>query len=209
MRNKIFMLCGILAPILYVVTVILGGLMRPGYSHITQPVSDLIATGAPNKALLDSLFAVYNLLTFVFGMGLFLWVRAENLSRGKVAGIAGAIALIAEGIFGFATIFFPEDLGGMGAQISSIGTVHIILASLSSLTTMLAILLMGFWLKNIPSLKGYSLYSFISVGVVFLSGGLAAATIAAQLPIGGLLERITIGGFLQWLLGVAWKAYSS
>jgi hypothetical protein len=209
MKNKILMLCGILAPILYVATVILGGLLRPGYSHIAQPVSDLIATGAPNKALLDSLLAFYNLFAFGFGIGLYMWVRAENLSHGKAAGTVGAIALIAEGIFGFATIFFPEDLGGMGAQISSTGTIHIILASLSSLTTMLAILLMGFWFKNIPPLKGYSLYSFISVGVVFVSGGLAAATIAAQLPIGGLLERITIGGFLQWLLGVAWKAYSS
>jgi len=53
MKNKVLMLCGILAPVVYVITVILGGFLWPGYSHVSQPVSDLIATGAPNKSLLD------------------------------------------------------------------------------------------------------------------------------------------------------------
>jgi hypothetical protein len=62
------MLSGILAPVVYVTTVILGGILRPGYSPLSEAVSELIATGAPNKLFLDPLFALYNLLTLAFGM---------------------------------------------------------------------------------------------------------------------------------------------
>src|SRR5215211_3649359 len=71
MKNKILMLGGILAPIVYVLTVLLGGVIRPGYSHVSQAVSDLIATNAPNKSLLDPLFALYNLLVIAFALSLF------------------------------------------------------------------------------------------------------------------------------------------
>jgi len=62
MKNRILSICGALAPILYIMTMVLGGAIRPGYSHIAQAVSELIETGAPNKALLDALFIIYNLL---------------------------------------------------------------------------------------------------------------------------------------------------
>jgi hypothetical membrane protein len=207
MRNKILMLCGILAPIVYVIAVILGGLLRPGYSHLSEAVSELIATGAPNKSFLDPLFALYNLLTLAFGIGLFLSVRSDDQIRGKTAGILGSLFLIAEGIFGLITVFFAQDPGGVPTTFT--GTMHIVLAGLSSLTSMLSILLMGFWFRNIPRLHRFSPYSFISVAVVFLSGGLGAASIAMKSPVLGLLERITIGGFLQWLLIIASKMYTS
>jgi hypothetical membrane protein len=209
MRNKGLMLCGMLAPVVYVGTVILGGLLRPGYSHVSQAVSDLIATGAPNKSFLDPLFAIYNLLAIVFAVGLFQRVRTDVPPRGKAVAMVGALVLVAQGLIGLATLFFPEDLGGMDAPISSTGMLHIVFAGLSALTTMLAILLMGFWFRNIPGERGYGLYSFISVGVVFLSGGLAAASIASQSSAGGLIERITIGGFLQWLFILALMMYRS
>ena len=209
MKSKVLMLCGILAPVVYILTVILGGVIRPGYSHISQAVSDLIATEAPNKSLLDPLFAFYNLLTIAFGAGLFLYVRSDHQNRRKVVGTLGALTLVASSVFGFIILFFPEPAGGMSAAITSTGKMHIVFAGLSSLATMLAILLMGFWFRNNQPLRGYGLYSFISVAVVFLSGGFAAFSVATQSPIGGLVERITIGGFVQWLFIIALTMYSS
>ena len=58
--KKLLMLCGISAAIIYVGTVILGGLLRPGYSHISMAISELVADGAPNRSLLSSLFLLYN-----------------------------------------------------------------------------------------------------------------------------------------------------
>jgi len=208
MRHKILMLCGVLAPVVYVVAVILGGVFRPGYSHISQAVSELIAAGAPNTSLLDPLFIMYNLLTIACGIGLFHRVRTDTQNRRKGVGTLGALLLVAEGLFGFITVFFPQDPGGLPPTTST-GTMHIVLAGLSSVTTMLTMLLMGFWFRSSPRLRGYGRYSFISVGGVFLSGGLAAASVANNSPVGGLVERITIGGFLQWLFVIALMLYAS
>jgi Protein of unknown function (DUF998) len=209
MNNRIWLLCGIASPALYLIAVVLGGLLTPGYSHVAQPVSDLIATGAPAKSLLDPLFAVYNLVTLGFGLALYQQARGNPQPRGGLAGTLAALSLVAEGFFGFVTLFFPEDAGGLGTAISSTGMLHIVFAGLSSLTSMLTLLLAGFWFHRSPNLRGYSLYSFISVAAVFVTGGLAALSVANGSPIGGLLERLTIGGFLQWLLVIAWVLYSS
>lgn len=206
MRIKALILCGGLASIIYAVTVVLGGILRPGYSHISQFISELIATGAPNKPILDPLFALYNLLTIVFGVGLVMTVRAASEMRRKIIGTLGALILVAEGVFGFVTVFFPQD--PVGTAITSTGTMHIVLAGLSSLTTMLSMLLMGFWFRTQPGLRSYGRYSFISVAVVFVFGGLAAVMGVNSSPIVGIMERITIGGFLQWLFIIALKLYS-
>jgi len=203
MRSRSLALCGVLAPLLYIGTVIIGGFLRPSYNHISQAVSDLIATGAPNKALLDPLFSLYNLLSIGFAVGLFQYVHSDFQQPRKLVGEIGAFVLIAQGIIGLATLFFPEPAGGMTAAITSTGKLHIVFAGLSSLTTMLSILLMGLWFKVSQRHRKYASYSFLSVAIVFLTGGLAAVCVAHQSPFAGLVERITIGGFMQWLFVIA------
>jgi len=204
MRNKLFFLCGILAPMVYVGAVIVGGVKKPGYSHRSHFVSELIEAGAPNASLLNPLFALYNLLTIAFGIGLF--ARVRGMSQGKGGGSPGALVLLAEGLFGFLTVFFPQD--PRHAPVTSRGIIHIALAGLSSLTTILSMVFMGFWFRTIQHLRGYGLYSFVSAIVVFISGAAAAYTGATLSPILGLMERITIGGFLQWFFVIALKLYT-
>jgi len=207
MRKEALLFSGVLAPLVYIVAVVIGGSLRPDYSHIAQYVSELIETGAPNKAILNPLFAIYNILTIAFGIGLFLYVRNVSENRRKKVGLVGALVLVAEGIFGFVTVFFPQD--PIGSPATSTGNLHIVLASLSSLTTMLTMLLLGLWFRVIPVLRRDGIYSFISLGIVFLSGGLAASTIANPGPVNGLIERITIFGFLQWLFVIGMRTYRS
>src|SRR6266498_2022575 len=149
MRNKTLLFSGILAPLVYVAAVILGGVLRPGYSHIAQYVSELIETGAPNKALLNPLFALYNILTIAFGIGLFRYVRDMYEKRRKAIGLLGTLVLIAEGIFGLLSVFFPQD--PIDSQATSTGTIHIVLAALSSLTTISTMLFLGLWFRTIPA----------------------------------------------------------
>jgi hypothetical membrane protein len=99
------MLCGMLAPVVYVIAVIIGGVLRLGYSHKSQFVSELLEVGAPNKSLLNPLFALYNLLTIAFGIRLFTRVHAMSENKGKLSGSPGALMLVAEGIFGFVSRF--------------------------------------------------------------------------------------------------------
>ncbi len=204
MMTRILLLGGILGPLVYLAAVCLGAAIRPGYSHIAHFVSELIESGAPNRRLLNPLFAMYNLLTGAFAVGVSNWVA--DWSFGAVpfnAGRVGAIILLLEALFGFLTVFFPQDR--RGTPMTRTGTLHILLAGLSSLATMGAILMMGFWFRRAPGMQGFSLYSFISLAVVFVSGGLAAYSGVSGSRLAGLLERITIGAFLQWMLVVAVK----
>lgn len=206
MRNKLFFLCGMLASIVYVGAVIVGGVKRPGYSQRSHFVSELLEKGAPNKSLLNPLFALYNVLTIAFGIGLLAKVRNMSQSKGKRSGSLGASIHVVEGLSGFLTVFFPQD--PRGTPVTPRGITHIVLAGLSSLTTMISMVLMGFWFRTIRRLRGYGSYSFISAVLVFISGAGAAYTGAILSPILGLMERITIGGFLQWLFVIALKLYT-
>jgi hypothetical protein len=78
--------------------------------------------------------------------------------------------------------------------------MHIIMAGISSLTTMGGMLMVGLWLLRVPGLSVEGWYSLVSIVIVFIFGGVAAYTGATNSPILGLMERIPIGGFLQWML---------
>jgi hypothetical membrane protein len=201
MRIRALVFCGILAPIVYVAAVALGGFLRPDYNHVSQFISDLIASGAPNKRPLEWIFGLYNVLCIGFGLGIFLpaWAALENPRR--MIGLVGATILVLEGVFGVVTLFFPEDPAG--AQMTSTGTMHIVLAGLCSLATMGSMLLLGLWFRGGQSTRGMGIYSFISVGFVFVTGGFAAGAGASHSPVTGLMERLTIGGFMQWLFVTA------
>jgi hypothetical protein len=97
--------------------------------------------------------------------------------------------------------FFPQDSGGPPVMVS--GTVHGVLAGVLSLGTMLAMLCTGLWLRHISGLHAYRIYSLTSLHLVFVFGGLGA--IATHSPYLGLVERVTIGAFLQWFFVIALK----
>jgi len=98
--KKLLLLSGMSAAMVYVGSVILGGVIRPGYSHMSEAISELVADGAPNRFLLSSLFLIYNLLLVAFGIGLFLGVK--DRSRGRRSGFIGSLALMLVGLAGVA-----------------------------------------------------------------------------------------------------------
>ncbi|RLG33620.1 hypothetical protein DRN97_04620 [Methanosarcinales archaeon] len=52
---RIYGVCGIISTLLITAANIVGALLRPGYSSVTQAISELIEAGAPNKILLDTM----------------------------------------------------------------------------------------------------------------------------------------------------------
>jgi hypothetical membrane protein len=207
MKIRGLVFCGMMAPLVYIAAVMLGGLLRPDYSHMSNFVSDLVASGAPHKDLLELLFGLYNILCGLFGFGVFMLARRALENRRRGIGMVGAVILLLEGLLGFAILFFPED--PVGLSMTSTGTIHIVLAGLSSLATMACMAVLGSWFRGERSLRALGLYSFISVGFVFLTGGFTAASAAVRSPILGLMERLTIGGFMQWLFVTGLHLYGA
>lgn len=200
--KKLLMLCGTIAAVIYAGTVILGALIRPGYSHISDAISELVADGAPNRFLISSLFLIYNLLLVAFGIGSFLEVK--DRSRGRRSGFIGSLALMLVGLAGVSMeLAFPQDPGGNPTTFA--GTMHLVMAGIASLGTMVAIVFLALWFRNFSDLKGYVAFSWISVVIIFISGGLSAAAMANHHPLFGLIERVTIGTFILWLFVVGQK----
>lgn len=96
---------------------------------------------------------------------------------------------------------FPQDPGGTPATFA--GTMHLIMAGVASLGTMVGIVFLAFWFRNFSTLKHYVTYSWISVAIIFISGGLSAAAMANHHPLFGLIERVTIGTFILWLFVIS------
>lgn len=203
--RKYLLICGMFAAIVYTGTVILGGLLRPGYNHAAEAISELVAAGAPNRTLLSSLFLLYNVLLSFFGVGLFLKARSQQ--RGRVSGLLGSLALtLLVGMAGILMeLFFPQDPGGL--PTTTAGTIHFVLAGIASLGTMVAISALGLCFRNFPELKGYVKYSFLTVAIIFVSGGWTAAALANNHPLFGVSERITIGAFILWLFIISLKIF--
>ena len=84
MKYRLLAVCGIIAPLLYVFTVALGGILTPNYSHVSNAISELIETGAPYTMFLNPLFDVYNILIVLFAAGLYY---ARNVRRSFRAGV--------------------------------------------------------------------------------------------------------------------------
>ncbi len=181
------------APIVYAATVAWGGLVVPGYSHVSDFISSLTQTGREGTELIGLLFGVYNLLVLALAVSAF--ASARRAWRWSFASLA-AVALA-----GLAMTWFAQD--PIGAPATTVGIVHIALAAVTSVCSMAAIWFGALAERRSPGGGTPSAFSLGCLAVVFVSGLRAAAAAANGWPAAGLLERITIGGFLAWLFVAA------
>jgi hypothetical membrane protein len=200
MKYRLLAVCGILAPLLYVFTVVLGGILTPHYSHVSNAISELIKAGAPYKTLLDPLFDLYNILIVLFAVGLYHVRNALRSYR------AGAILLAATGVAGLLmTLFFPQD--PRGTPLTFAGQMHIALAGVESAFTIVLVFLMGVAFRRDEHWSRFSTYSLVTGALIIITGVATAIATAQGSEILGLLERCTIGLFLLWVFVVAVQLY--
>ena len=195
--NKAFAICGIIAPILYLLMVIIGGALSPGYSHIAETVSELLVAGAPNKPLLNTLLITDYVLGILFPIGLH---RGINGGKGSKAGPAFLIIVAVLSLF---TIFFPQDPGG--PPVTFAGTVHVILLIPMVILSLGALL--AFWrrLKSDSPWSGYDRYSLVTFIIAIPLGVISAVSLNS--PYIGLLQRISVAVILQWGFVMAIKLF--
>ena len=197
MFRKTLIYCGIIAPVLYVITAIVGAALRPNdYSHIVNAISELISNGAPNKAILDVVFNIYNALLLVFAIG----AKSAMKNMPRIARVAMGI-LIGIQVLSFSWGFFPMD--PLGTKATFAGTMHNVLGGVVAFATIIMPLLMGLGSRRLNGLGRYAVYSFISSAIIFISG-LTGVILAGQgVQLFGLFERITIGTYEAWIFVTA------
>lgn len=207
MDISVYALFGIIAPVFYVIPTIIGGLLRPGYNHLYNSVSDLLAPGAPNKKILVPPFTVYPVLLSLFGFGVFSLLRAEPSPLNSPAGLMGFILIGAgAGILGILTMtIFPQD--EQGTPMTKPGLMHLILVGIQAVSAMAAIILIGLWFND-NGYSGYFIYSIltfvalISTGIISMIGGVKKSRYM------GLYERLNVLSIIQWLIVISVWLYN-
>jgi hypothetical protein len=196
MLRKTLIYCGIAAPILYIMTVIVGAAMRNDYSQLVNAISELISNGAPNKAILDVVFNIYNALLLAFALGGYYVLKSAPRLCRMAMGIFIAIQILS-----FSWGFFPMD--PLGTETTFAGTMHNVLGGVVAFATITMPLLMGLGLRQKDGFQNYVRYSFVTSAIIFISGLTGVILAGYGIQLFGLFERITIGSYELWIFVTA------
>jgi hypothetical membrane protein len=192
---------GIAGALAYVLHVVLGGILWKGYNHLMQPISDLTANGAPDRALLSVITLIYGLFSIMFSISAFMYLKSFAPKIAKT----GMIIFMAMHLVSITYGLFPEDLPG--SSLTFLGTMHIVVTILIIPLTILSPILVGTGLRKVNGYKGFGIYSIITGIIIFIAGGTTAVFFANKLPYFGLVERINIGTLQLWMFLTALKLF--
>jgi hypothetical protein len=196
--QKIYAICGMLSPIVFNLIWIIAGFIQPGYDHIRNDVSSLMALGAPNKLLFDSMNIVSFILDIIFTIGLLMVIKELNGS------IAGPAVLLSGKVLGILVpIFFPLNYGGLPTGFT--GMAHLIIVMITGFIALGGMILMWRGLRKLDEWQKYDIYSLITfiltliftMWLVFVTGS----------EIMGLAERFVIIINGQYTFVLAFKAF--
>jgi hypothetical membrane protein len=199
LRN-VLLISGILASLLYVATDILAGMLWEGYSFSSQAISELSAIGSPTRPLVVTLGIIYDVLLIAFGFC--VWVIAGRQRRRALRLVGGV--LVGIGAIGFVWApFFPMHL--RGAEMTFTDTMHWAIAGVVVLLILVMIALGAIAYRR----RWFHLYSIVTLVTLLVVGMwsifVGGAQIAAEqsTPFFGLMERITVYGYLAWVAVLA------
>jgi hypothetical protein len=194
--QKTLLLCGIISSLVYVTVDLLAAMSYEGYSYTSQTVSELIAIGAPTRAVVASLMVTYGLLIFAFAAGVWRSAGENHALRFVAAGLIGK-----EVLGSIVTLFFPIHMRGIEGTFSD--TMHGLLTLVGSVCYLVA---MGFGAAAFG--KRFRLYSLATILILVTFGVLAGQEIprlTANLPTPwlGVWERINIFAAMLWIAVLA------
>ena len=72
--------CGVAAPIILIVLIVVGAAVTSGYDHVSEPISQLAATGSPHPGWMSTGFITYGIMILGFGLVLYRSVRNHRFA---------------------------------------------------------------------------------------------------------------------------------
>ena len=192
---KVPLAAGGVSAVLYVIADAFTSISYPGYHFAHQVISELSAVGSPTADLWTKFMLGYGVLFVAFVFGAFRASR-ENPHLRRTAWL----------LFGFAATaplwsFVPMQQ--RGEQLRWTDTGHMLLGALSVLL-MTSIVVTGAKVAG----RTFRMYSWVTAAVVLVAGiatfGYIGRMLAsASTPFVGIVERISIYGFMLWMAALA------
>jgi hypothetical membrane protein len=189
--NRLAFITGITGALTVLPLAVVGGANFPNYSHASQFISELGASGAPNARVINLAgFLPAGLLLTAFAF--FAW-RSLPRSTATAIGMLG-LALFALGYL--AAVIFPCEPGCRPAQPSLSQALHNLFGLAGYLTAPLSLLILGWKARMWPRARHLSALGFISGGLAFLS----LQFLSPDFRYVGIAQRILEGSVLAWVL---------
>ena len=186
-------ICGVIAPILFTVLLTLAALLRPGYSHVSQFISELGAVGTQNAIVQQTSLIVTGLLIIAFAVGL-----NRSIRDGRAAKLGSAFVVVfGAGMFGGGV--FSCDPGCPTTGGSFTNTMHGVVAFSGLIAFILACLILWRALKKDSRWRGYQSFSLV-IGIIFLGLSLIfTPLLGSGSEWAGAVQRLLIGIVMLWI----------
>ncbi len=187
---------GIVGPVLFVVTFVIAGLLRPGYSPVNQAISDLGV--GDNGWILNGSLVGLGLLMAGFAVSFYRTVRpGASTALRFVCALLLAMVGIGYAVAGI----FPETI-----------PIHwTVGAPLVFGSAPLAFLLTGLLLRGDRAWRGWALYSLIAGLATVILIAITFYTFSPSTPpaarVGGLMERVVFIEILVWYAAFGWRLF--
>jgi hypothetical membrane protein len=194
-KEKLSALCGIIAPIFFSLMVIVESLLRPGYSQVSNYISDL---GVGQFAILQNInFWAFGILVFIFALGF-----GTYFARSRAVTVALSIfawMIFLAGLFPTAPYPYP-------------GNVHNAVSQIAFLSVMASEFLVWRRLRGFKNhkeratMRPYGYYSLASGLVSIVCYFLLFIFAGGNPPIFvGLFQRLFLGVIWVWIVVLALK----
>jgi hypothetical membrane protein len=183
--SQLFALGGIVGPVAFAGTWLVAGIVKPGYSPLHDPISDLAGVHASTRPAMTIAF-----LVFAVGMCSYAWaLRATNFGLANFG-----LVWVAAAVSGLATLgvaAFPLH------HSSTVDAVHGVFAGTGYVTLAATALTSGAALTRLGS-RAWA-------RVAFVAGGVCATSLALTLlgSFGGLFQRLGLTAGDIWVVSSA------
>lgn len=197
MEKKVLYYSGMITGISYFLGDIIGGIITPDYSFISNAVSELSQSGAVNRPLMIPFLFIHAIMLILFGIGIIL---NHPYKKSRLIFLSGSILMVIGICHSLSGTIFPQDPVGDPATFA--GTMHLILVGITVILIFLLLPMLGQGLFRLKNWKPFRSFSFICLPIMIVFGGLTPIMI--EMGLMGVAERIVGYTFYLWAFVVAY-----
>jgi hypothetical membrane protein len=198
---RVLALGGVAGPLVFATVVLVAAAHRPDYSHFTNMISELGATGTPYAAFMNYAgFVPAGLMLAAFGVAL-----AAVLPRQRSTIVAAAlVALFGSGAA--ASGIFSCDPGCPQGGGSLENLVHDRIAPVAFLCQIVAIGILGIHFRRLPAWRPVAIDSLLTSALALLFLVALASSLDTR-TLTGLWQRLMLSTLFLWCAVIGLRAY--
>ena len=196
--SRLLLLCGVAAPPVLVIFIAVAALVTPGYSHISETLSQLGAQGRPYPEVMSTGFIVFGLLVNCFAYGLYQLLQNQTGSR---------IVWLLLTIYGTA-ILLSGIFQGVPKAVSTATNLESTLHGVFAMIGFFALVAgMGAFARLVSRDPKWPKFMPLSITIAVLNLGLSLLFVMEGLnSVEGMLQRLFCAISLFWIVAVSLRS---